>query len=101
MHLLASIFDPGDNGFDIGDAAALLAFVGLLVGSIVGLLRWTANLVRHIVREELEEYTKPIQPTANGGLSLPDVARTSFETQRMVRLLAHRQGIDLDDNTFN
>jgi len=97
MHILASIFDPADNGFDITDAAALLGFLVLIVGTIVGLLKWTASLVRNIVREELEAFTRPIQPTANGGLSLPDVARMTFENQRMLRVIAYKQGIDLDE----
>lgn len=33
------------------------------------------RLLRGVIREEIEEATKPIHPSANGGLSLADVAR--------------------------
>lgn len=97
MHILASIFDPADNGFDITDAAALLGFLVLIVGTIVGLTRWLASLVRKIVREEISAYTRPIQPEANGGLSLPDVARMTYRNHQMLQLIAQRQGIDWQD----
>ena len=33
------------------------------------------KLLRSVIREEIVEATKPIHPSANGGLSLEDVAR--------------------------
>lgn len=48
----------------IGTAASLLAVVGVL-GKVLIL-----NPLKHFIREQ----TYPIQPTANGGRSLPDIA---------------------------
>lgn len=64
----------------------MAAFFGLLIaGSTVvfGITRWWMKLMRHMVREELSTATAPIQPHANGGLSLPDIARRTekLETQ--------------------
>lgn len=84
----ANWWEPGTpNIFDIGDMAA---FFGLLIaGSTVvfGITRWWMKLMRKMVKEELSVATAQIQPTANGGLSLPDVARkTDKLEQRMDEL---------------
>jgi hypothetical protein len=50
----------------IGTAASLLAVVGVL-GRVLVL-----NPLKHFIQEQ----TYSIQPTANGGRSLPDIART-------------------------
>lgn len=69
-------WEPGTDGqLDVGDLAAILAFTLAVVGAVTGLSRWWMRSLRSIIREEIEEFTKPIQPTANGGLSLPDVSR--------------------------
>lgn len=93
--LVANPFDPAGNGFDIGDALDIC----LIVAGLYGFVRATASGVRwmdakrdkahrldvlSIMRpvidkqtEELmgalEEATKPIQPTSNGGLSMTDL----------------------------
>lgn len=75
MFEAANFFDPNSNGFDITDIATILFFTVALVGAVAGLLRFTANAIKRVVREELEHYTRPIQPGyRNGGQSLADVA---------------------------
>lgn len=69
-------WEPGSAGtFDVGDLAAIFAFTLAVVGAATGLSRWWMKQLKRIIHEEVEEFTAPIQPTANGGLSLPDVAR--------------------------
>lgn len=72
----ANWWEPGTDGqLDVGDLAAILAFTIAVVGAVTGLSRWWMRSLRSIIREEIEEFTAPIQPHANGGLSLPDVSR--------------------------
>jgi hypothetical protein len=69
-------WEPGTpNAFDIGDLGAILA--ALLAGSAIfmGVTKVWMKLLRSVIREEIVEATKPIHPSANGGLSLADVAR--------------------------
>lgn len=74
--LTQSWWEPGSRGIlDIGDLAAMLAFITAVIGSAAALSRWWMKQLKSTIHEEVESYTKPIQPTANGGLSLPDVAR--------------------------
>jgi hypothetical protein len=74
--LTANWWEPGQSGqLDIGDLSAILMFFLALVGAVITLIRWSFKKLRKMIREEVQEFTKPIQPTANGGLSLPDVAR--------------------------
>ena len=57
------------------DAQVILTWVSLVVavvGAVVAVSRWTVRTIRHIVTEA----TQQIQPDANGGASLPDVARS-------------------------
>jgi hypothetical protein len=69
-------WEPGSAGtFDVGDLAAIFAFTLAVVGAATGLSRWWMKQLKKIIHDEVEEFTAPIQPTANGGLSLPDVAR--------------------------
>ena len=41
----------------------------------MGITRWWMKLMRKMMKEEIAVATAPIHPNANGGLSLPDVAR--------------------------
>ena len=78
-------WEPGQaNFFDIGDASALLMFVLAAVGAIYGLTKWWMKQLRSIIRSEIEEFTAPIQPTANGGNSLPDVSRKVNRLENMM-----------------
>jgi hypothetical protein len=99
--LLASFFDVNNNGIDITDLAAVLGFLALLAGSVVGLFRWSRKQLREeiseVVRCEIGKATAPIQPTANGGLSLPDVAKSTRRLEDMMMRIALHSGIDLND----
>ena len=57
------------------------ALIGLLISSLFGALIWAS---KHWLREEIERATYPIQKHANGGLSLPDVAKVSARTESKV-----------------
>jgi hypothetical protein len=50
-----------------------LTVVSLALGIIALLGKW---LVVNPLKSYIKEQTYPIQPTANGGRSLPDIART-------------------------
>ena len=99
--ILASFFDVNDNGLDVTDLAAILGFLALLAGTTVGLFRWSRKQLREeiseVVRCEIAKATAPIQPGANGGLSLPDVAKTTRRLEDMLMRLALHSGIDLTD----
>lgn len=69
-------WEPGTAGaLDVGDLAAILAFTIAVFGTMGAVSRWWMKALRGIIKDEISEATKPIQPGANGGLSLPDVAR--------------------------
>jgi hypothetical protein len=71
-----SWWEPGSDGtLDVGDLAIILGFVVSVIGAFTALSRWWMKQLKRIIHDEVEEFTAPIQPTANGGLSLPDVAR--------------------------
>jgi pilus assembly protein TadC len=71
-----SWWEPGSPGvFDVGDMAVVLGFALTIVGAATGLSRWWMRQLKKTIHDEVEDFTQPIQPTANGGLSLPDVAR--------------------------
>lgn len=71
-----SWWEPGTDGvLDVGDLAIILGFIVAVVGAATGLSRWWMRQLKKVIHEEVEEFTAPIQPTANGGLSLPDVSR--------------------------
>jgi hypothetical protein len=98
---LASFFDVNNNGVDITDLATILGFLALFIGSVVGLFRWSRKQLREeiseVVRCEIDKATAPIQPTANGGLSLPDVAKSTRRLEDMMMRIALHSGIKLDD----
>ena len=69
-------WEPGTPGLlDVGDVSAIFGFLIALTGATYGLTKWWMKLMRKMMREEIEIATEPIQPHANGGLSLADVAR--------------------------
>ena len=88
--ILADFLDPNNNGLDVIDVAyalaALTAFITGLwqtgkwlkrVGGRINLRaeRWVCAAVEPMIDAKLQDYTYPIQKHANGGKSLPDVAR--------------------------
>lgn len=86
MVFAANWWEPGQAGyFDIGDASALLMFVIAAVGAVFGLSKWWMKQLRSVIRSEIEEFTAPIQPTANGGNSLPDVSRRVGKLEIMMQ----------------
>ena len=69
-------WEPGQTDMlDIGDASAIFMFFLAVIGALTAFSRWWFKKLRRMIREEIEEFTMPIQPNANGGKSLPDVAR--------------------------
>ena len=50
-----------------------LSVVSLALGIIAALGKW---LIVNPLKRFIKDQTYPIQPTANGGRSLPDIART-------------------------
>lgn len=69
-------WEPGQSGvLDIGDISAMFMFFLAVVGAVTALSKWWLKQLRTMIREQVEEFTAPIQPTANGGKSLPDIAR--------------------------
>lgn len=96
----AGFFDPNNNGWDITDLAAIggiiltAAAVWLVAGKVIARVgRWMKHAVREIVREEIMEHTALIQPTSNGGKSLPDIAKRTDRIERVVLQLAEANGI--------
>lgn len=103
MHVLASILDPSDNGFDISDLSVLLGVVVLIAGSTATVVNWRAKRVaaaRSVERAEMEARIKDavdlvaakVQPQ-NGGEGWKDTAAT-------VKQIAARQGEVLDSVTY-
>lgn len=100
--VLASWYDPGENGFDVGDLLSICLVVGALYGFVVAVakfVRWAdarkdqrhrldveAIMKPHLdalderlvqqtktLTEAIDAATKPIQPGTNGGLSMTDL----------------------------
>jgi len=89
-------WEPGTSGaLDVGDIAAILALITAAVGSAAGLSRWWMKQLRNTIHEEVEEFTQPIQPTANGGYSLPDVSRKVEKLENTVENIK----VDLKEDT--
>jgi hypothetical protein len=76
---------------DIGDVSAVLMFFIALSGVFLGITKVWLKLLRKIIREEIGEATKPIHPSANGGLSLADVARKTNKLEKQITDLAVTQ----------
>lgn len=90
--ITASWWEPNSAGvFDIGDLATFLAFFVALTGVLMGVSRWWMKVLRGIIKEEIETATKPIQPGANGGLSLADVARKTDKLETQIADIASAQ----------
>jgi hypothetical protein len=110
LSILASFLDPGDNGWDIGDAAQQLLFAGAMCGTLWAafkffllpavhtIVRQELDAVRIEMKEQLEKATKPIQKEANGGYSLPDVARKSDWNGEALKAIATHMGVELPED---
>jgi pilus assembly protein TadC len=88
MLATSSWWEPGQSGtLDVGDVSAVFMFFLAVIGSVVALSRWWLRQLRKMIHDEVEEFTKPIQPTANGGLSLPDVSRRVDNVEKILNEL--------------
>jgi hypothetical protein len=93
----ANWWEPGQaNSLDIGDLSAIFMFFLAAFGAVIALSRWWIRILRKIIREEVEEFTKPIQPNANGGKSLPDVANRVDTMEKMLYELREKS----DENRY-
>jgi hypothetical protein len=85
-------WEPGTaNLFDVGDLSALLGLIVLVSGMIFGVSKWWLKLMKAIIKDEISTATAPIQPGANGGLSLPDVARRTEKLEKQMDIILDNQ----------
>jgi hypothetical protein len=95
--LAQSWWEPGTPGaLDVGDLSAILGFVVAAFGTFVAIMRWWLNLLKAIIKEEIEKATEPINPNANGGLSLADVARRTIQVELQLERVFAVQGENRD-----
>lgn len=88
----ANWWEPGSpNFFDVGDLSALLGLIALASGMVFGVTRWWMKLMKAMMQEEIATATAPIQPGANGGLSLPDVARRTEHLEKQMNIILDNQ----------
>lgn len=73
--------------------ATLLGGVAIVISGLLTFVRWSNSRLGERITEEIRSATHQISPTANGGLSLADVARRSEAMER--ELHAIRGQIDL------
>jgi hypothetical protein len=85
-------WEPGTAGlFDIGDLSALLGLIVLASGIVFGVSKWWLRLLKAIIKDEISTATAPIHPEANGGLSLPDVARKTERLEQQMNIILDNQ----------
>jgi len=107
--LLASFFDLANDGIDAGDLSVLATGVAAFCAAVAGIyyagrwvgakyrarkahcLQWLRAEIRGIVRQEVSEATKSIQPNANGGKSLPDA-------NKKIDLLLEHLGVEVPES---
>ena len=71
-----SWWDPNGSGhLDIADLAIILGFLVALAGAVAASVRFVLRGLEHKIGDVVKDSTSQIQPGANGGMSLPDVAR--------------------------
>ena len=99
--VLAADVDPAPITAWLTLVGAVFVIVGGVVGGVAAIWKWVAH---PRIATQIAEATRPIQPGANGGVSLPDVARSAdllVERQtdviRDVRAIRER----LDDHIDN
>ena len=85
-------WEPGTADlFDVGDLSALLGLIVLASGIFFGVTRWWLKMMKSLIRDEVGAATAPIQPSANGGLSLPDVARKTAKLEKQMDIILDNQ----------
>ena len=60
---------------EAGELLTWLTIASILIGGLAALTRLYLRWLRQVIRDEVATHTALIQPTSNGGRSLPDVAR--------------------------
>lgn len=98
VDILASFFDPSNDGFDVLDTAQVVGLVVAIVGLVAMYMRyharqaaearaWERQQVKQEILDALDVKTKPIQPGyRNGGDSLSDISmfnRMMLDGQRV------------------
>ena len=85
-------WEPGTADlFDVGDLSALLGLIALTSGMVFGVSRWWLKMLKAIIKDEIGVATAPIHPGANGGLSLPDVARKTERLEKQMDIILDNQ----------
>jgi hypothetical protein len=85
-------WEPGTADlFDVGDLSALLGLIALASGMVFGVSRWWLKIMKTLIKDEIGAATAPIQPGANGGLSLPDVARRTEKLEKQMDIILDNQ----------
>lgn len=51
-----------------------LTIISIIAGALAVAARFYTKWLRDLIREEISTHTQLIQPTSNGGKSLPDIA---------------------------
>ena len=97
MMVFAGFFDINNNGLDIADIGTICGVIGAVAISTRWIVRHLVDQIRDIVVEEVNRATYPISPKANGGLSLPDVARETYKNTLITQAIADHLGIDLKE----
>jgi len=113
--LLAAVLDPGDDGINIDDLLIILTIVAAVCGLVATAWkgsqwlkarlatrrdrrrRFLVDLIDERLDDRLAHWTRPIQPEANGGSSLPDAAGSAHRAELIVRAIAQRLDIPIDD----
>jgi hypothetical protein len=80
-----SWWEPGTQGaLDIGDVSAILIFLITFTTALMGINKYSMKKLKHVISHEITTATAPIHPSANGGLSLPDVARRLEKVEKVL-----------------
>jgi hypothetical protein len=58
---------------------------------VFGVSRWWLKMLKAIIKDEIGVATAPIHPGANGGLSLPDVARKTERLEKQMDIILDNQ----------
>jgi hypothetical protein len=88
----ANWWEPGTpDFFDVGDLSAILGLIALGSGMVFGITKWWMRLMKKMMKEEIATATAPIHPSANGGLSLPDVARRTQKLEKQMDIILDNQ----------
>ena len=62
----------------LNEASELLTWLtiaSIITGAVAFLIRKYMRWLRDVIRDEIAAHTSLIQPTSNGGKSLPDIAK--------------------------